>query len=158
MHWQQSVRQIIWIVILHCVCLTAAYASTEEAAVVAAYKNWCSAIGTAKGNAEAITAFYAPDATLLPTLSPEVLFNREGGGKKAYFEGLTSKTDIRCVPEKLYTHLYGDIAVNAGFYEFRFKDGSGHLQKVPARFTFVYENKDGHWLIVSHHSSVVPAH
>jgi hypothetical protein len=27
----------------------------------------------------------------------------------------------------------------------------------PARFSFVYRNRDGRWLIVDHHSSAIPA-
>jgi signal transduction histidine kinase len=52
--------------------------------------------------------------------------------------------------------IYGDIAINTGTHTFsEVRDGKPISR--PARFSFVYRNRDGRWLIVDHHSSAVPA-
>jgi hypothetical protein len=52
--------------------------------------------------------------------------------------------------------VYGDIALNTGTYTFsEVRDGKEITR--PARFSFVYRNRGGRWLIVDHHSSAVPA-
>jgi hypothetical protein len=53
--------------------------------------------------------------------------------------------------------LFGDVAVNTGYYILNtHRDGA--LVLLPARFTFVYQRRDGAWLIVEHHSSARPDH
>ncbi|MCD6039598.1 MAG: Calcium/calmodulin dependent protein kinase Association [Gammaproteobacteria bacterium] len=137
---------------IHC-----AYANhANKVAVQNAYANWCAAISTAKGNSAVISKFYAPGAVLLPTLSPDILVNRNGG-LSAYFTKLTQHTHIKCIPKKLITQFYGDMAVNSGLYDFSYMKENGETEVIPARFTFVYEENDHHqWLIVEHHSSMLP--
>jgi hypothetical protein len=149
-------RNVIFAIVLQGLFAASAFASTAEHAVQKAYENWCNAISTAHGDSHEIVKYYASDAILLPTLSPDILFNRDGGGKHEYFVGLTSKPDIRCIPERLITRLYGHMAINSGFYRFSYTDESGHEKSIPARFTFVYEKIGNRWMIVNHHSSVVP--
>jgi uncharacterized protein (TIGR02246 family) len=51
--------------------------------------------------------------------------------------------------------LDADTAINTGVYRFTLtKDGK--QQQVRARYTYVYELRDGKWLIVNHHSSAMP--
>jgi len=51
--------------------------------------------------------------------------------------------------------VYGDIAINSGSYSFsQLRDG--RTLATPARFTMVFRNRDGRWMIVEHHSSRVP--
>lgn len=45
-----------------------------------------------------------------------------------------------------------NVAQDVGTYTFRFKDGS----TAHARYSFVYEQVDGRWLIAHHHSSAMP--
>jgi ketosteroid isomerase-like protein len=52
--------------------------------------------------------------------------------------------------------VFGDIAINTGTYSFS-NVRAGKPTNLPARFSFVYRNRDGRWLIVDHHSSAVPA-
>jgi hypothetical protein len=54
--------------------------------------------------------------------------------------------------------VYGDLAINTGTYTFigPARDAAGKPISRPARFSFVYRNRDGRWLIVDHHSSAVP--
>lgn len=133
----------------------AAFASNDEDAVKNAYKKWCTAIGKAKGNPHIVVKYYAPHAVLLPTLSPKILINTEGGLNE-YFTRLTSYPSIRCSTEKIITHIHGHVATNSGLYDFIYTDPNGDTVKIPARFTFVYKKIDNKWMIVKHHSSKVP--
>ncbi len=121
-----------------------------------AYNTWCNTISSAK-TAGPIVQLYAPDATLLPTLSSKILKNTNGG-LNGYFNKLVSNKDFKCTPQTLMTNVYGDIAVNSGFYDFSYKVASdGGTKLIPSRFTFVYQKySNGKWMIVTHHSSVVP--
>ncbi len=127
----------------------------NKTAVKNAYTDWCSAVGKAKGRASVMVKFYAPDATLLPTLSPKILVNRHNG-LDAYFIKFTGTPNIQCMPEKLVTQLYGDIAINSGLYNFSYTEKDGKTKTIAARFTFVYQLDNKKWLIVSHHSSILP--
>ena len=52
--------------------------------------------------------------------------------------------------------LDDDSAVDAGVYTFTLTNPDGSTRKVQARYTFVYEKRDGQWLIINHHSSAMP--
>jgi hypothetical protein len=149
----------IFLVFLLLCIIRCAYANNaDKVAVHNAYLNWCTAISEAKGRPSKIAKFYAPDAVLLPTLSPEVLVNRYNG-LNAYFAKLTNHSDIRCTPKKLMTQLEGDIAINSGLYNFSYIEKDGSTKILRARFTFVYKMKEingKQWLIIEHHSSVLP--
>ena len=128
----------------------------DSAGVIKAYNAWCDAIGKARGNALLVVKYYAPHAILLPTLSDKILFN-EHNQLNDYFADLTSYKDIRCETKKLITSMNGeDFAMTSGFYYFIFNDKDGNKITIPARFTFVYKKYDHQWLILQHHSSVLP--
>lgn len=127
----------------------------DKAAVQQAYIDWCNAISKAKGNASVMVKFYAPDAILLPTFYPKILMNRNGG-LNDYFKNFTAQSNLKCIPIKLMTQLYDDVAINSGFYTFTYTDADGSPVTVPARFTIVYELKNKQWLIIEHHSSMKP--
>lgn len=129
----------------------------NKVGVEQAYNNWCRAIGTAKGNSSEVVRYYAPGALLLPTLSYKILVNTRGG-LNAYFTTLTKKPNIKCTTDKLITRLYGNMfAINSGYYTFTFTDTDGRTKAIPARFSFVYERFNQGWLIINHHSSVLPS-
>ena len=109
----------------------------------------------ANGNPDAMAKFYAPDAVLLPTLSPKILVNTNNG-LNDYFVDFTSKKNIKCETNKIIVQSYKDIAVSNGLYTFTYVEKNGKTKTLPARFTFVYKKYDGNWLIVSHHSSLLP--
>jgi len=126
--------------------------------VVKAYNAWCNAIGKARGNPTLVVKYYAPHAILLPTLSDKILFN-EKNELNDYFANLTSYKNIHCVTKKLITVMNSDdFAMTAGFYNFVFIDKNGKNITLPARFTFVYKKYNDQWLIIQHHSSVLPTH
>lgn len=148
-------RLIVILTVIFMMHNAQAAVSEDKLVVQKAYKDWCAAVSEAKGNPEVMVKFYAPDAVLLPTFYPKILVNRDNG-LNDYFKTFTSNPDIKCIPDKLRTQLYHDVAVNSGFYHFTYKDKDGKLVTIPARFTFVYELVNGKWLIIEHHSSMKP--
>lgn len=147
-------NKIVFILVLFFAVFNPAMASDKKE-VEQAYYSWCTAIGTAKGDAAQVVKYYGPNAILLPTLSPKILMNKNGG-LNAYFTKLTSEKNIKCTPQKLITRIYGDVAVNAGLYTFSLQDSKGKNMKIPARFSFVYQKIDKSWMIINHHSSKLP--
>ena len=73
-----------------------------------------------------------------------------------YFRRFTALRNLRGETNRIITRIYGDIAINSGFYTFTYIDDQEKLVLVPARFTFVYRRVNAKWLIIEHHSSVVP--
>ena len=54
--------------------------------------------------------------------------------------------------------VYGDTAINSGTYALlNVAVRDGKPVTIAARFSFVYRNRNGRWVIVDHHSSRVPA-
>jgi len=119
------------------------------------YYQWCKAIGTAKGNPQEVVRFYAPDATLVPTLSHKILHNTDGG-LDAYFSKLTSFPNIHCDPERENIRIHDGTVINSGLYEFSYTNKEGRKVEIPSRFTFVYKRFGDKWLIINHHSSKMP--
>lgn len=134
-----------------------AYADDSQSKneVKKAYEEWCASIGTAKGNPQEMVKYYAPGATLLATYSSTILKNTDHG-LDDYFKKFTGHKDIKCTTDKLITKVNHDMGFNTGYYTFSFVESDGNKKVVPARFTFVYEKENQKWMIVNHHSSVVP--
>jgi hypothetical protein len=140
----------------------------EDAMLVKqAYHDWVKTVENAKGNATEVAALYAPNAVLLPTLSPDIkiklsdttsqeLYDFTSKDIRAYFVNFTKLKDLNAQTEKLYTQIFNDVAINTGLYTFEYLDDKGNKVNVPARFTFVYEKIKGKWLIINHHSSYLP--
>jgi hypothetical protein len=139
----------------------------ERAQIKQAYTDWVKAVETAKGNATQVAALYAPNAILLPTLSPEIkiklsndtsqeLYDFTQADIREYFIAFTKLKDIQATTEQLYTQIFNDVAINTGLYTFEYLDEQGNKIDVPARFTFVYEKIGDKWLIINHHSSYLP--
>jgi len=75
-----------------------------------------------------------------------------------YFNVLrTVPPDYKGVLGEQRIRFYGDVAINSGTYTFlNVAVRDGQPINSAARFSFVYRNRDGRWLIVDHHSSAVP--
>lgn len=117
-----------------------------------AFEKWIAAVST--GSAQAVTALYAPDAVLLPTLSPKV--HDTPGKRRDYFNAFTARKDLKGEVNESYIRVFGDTAVNSGMYTFTYRGDDGATQAVPARFSFVYRRTDEGWMIIDHHSSAAP--
>jgi uncharacterized protein (TIGR02246 family) len=115
----------------------------------AAVEHWATAFNS--NDADAVSKLYAPDATLLGTISPVVTEGREGihdyfarAFSGAASRGGRAKVEIT----ELHSMGLGDNALlGTGFYKFAMG---------PARFTMVFIKQGNDWLIAHHHSSRKP--
>jgi uncharacterized protein (TIGR02246 family) len=121
--------------------------------VAAATQAWIDAMNS--HDADRVVALYDPEAVLWGTRSPALRDNP--ATVRDYFKILrTVPPSYKVVLGEQRIRVYGDIAINTGTYTFsEIRDGK--LITRPARFSFVYRNRGGRWLIVDHHSSAVPA-
>jgi uncharacterized protein (TIGR02246 family) len=102
---------------------------------------------------ESILALYADDACLWGTLSPVQRTDRES--VRDYFDQAFIYQNRKVVFNDVYIRCYGDTAVSSGSYTFSFLK-EGETLTIPSRFSFAYVRHDGRWLIVEHHSSLMP--
>lgn len=123
--------------------------STEEIAQV--FATWKEALET--GDPEIVAAKYSPNAVLLPTASNQVRYER--ASIVEYFTDFLAKNPIVDIVDSRIAILDPDTAIDTGIYRFRFGLGDTKTELV-ARFTYVYERIDRQWLIVNHHSSMMP--
>ena len=116
-----------------------------------AFDQWTAAL--AERDPEKIVACYDKNAVLWGTFSTK----RRNGTEliREYFEQLVLRKHLRAICKNMDIRIYGDIAINSGMYHFTFFDNNLDF-RVPARYTFVYHKVDGEWLIIEHHSSVLP--
>ena len=112
------------------------------------------AIDTAKGDPTKVAALYAKDALLLPTFDNKIL--KTAAERNAYFKNFTAYKNITVSPKTFIVQDFGDTAIASGTYRFYYLNIHDKSESVDARFTFVYENIDGQWMIVNHQSSVLP--
>jgi uncharacterized protein (TIGR02246 family) len=131
---------------------TAAY-TPEQQNVLNASENWQQAIDAR--NPKAIVALYDNNAYFYPTFvneitTPQNLYN--------YFVKLTAKPQLQVIFDQEHPRVYANdtVAVNSGLYTFSYLGPHHHTIEVPARFTFVYLKENDQWLIIEHHSSVLP--
>lgn len=101
---------------------------------------------------EKVADNYAEDAILISTLSNKVRHNHEE--IEDYFEHFLAKQPVVSIDEE-NIRVFEDIAINSGLYTFDILVDGKH-EKIKARYTFVYRKVDGKWLIVEHHSSMLP--
>ena len=126
--------------------------SQEDVAAVA--DRWAQAFSA--GNVEGIIALYDARATLFGTRSP-----RRSDGREAirqYFVATFAgslKRQVTFIEPSI--RVFDDAAaVNTGYYQFTIVLADGQPRAVPARYSFTLVKHDGNWLIVDHHSSVLP--
>ncbi len=121
--------------------------------VGAATQAWIDAMNS--HDTERVVILYDPEAVLWGTVSPTIRDNP--AAIRDYFKGLpTMPSEFKAALGEQRIRVFGDIAINSGTYNFA-SVRDGKPTNVAARFTFVYRNRNGRWLIVDHHSSAVPA-
>lgn len=103
----------------------------------------------------AVASLYDQDAVLWGTVSASVIATP--AGIRQYFERVCSaRMPAKVALGEQNLRTYGDTAVNAGTYTFT-AFPEGQARAFPARYSFTYRKKDGQWLIIEHHSSMMPA-
>jgi uncharacterized protein (TIGR02246 family) len=119
--------------------------------VAALFDEWNAAVAT--GDPEKVADRYASDAVLLPTVSNKVRTNR--AEIVDYFVEFLKKKPSAKILKSHISVLDENSAVDTGTYAFAVTE-NGQQKDVIARYTYVYELRDGKWLIVNHHSSMMP--
>ena len=133
-------------------CCCAEKDSKEVQEVKDVLNVWLNAV--ASGGPDAVMTLYTDHAVLLPTLSGKIC--NDPAKRLEYFTHFTAKDSLKGTINELHTRVLGDVAINSGHYTFTFKEG-GKEVSAAARFSFVYKKTPLGWLIVDHHSSLVPA-
>lgn len=120
----------------------------SETDILGLFDRWNAALQT--GDPKQVAALYdGTDGILLPTVSNQVRHNH--AEIEDYFVHFLAKGPNGKIDES-NIRIFGDLAINSGVYTFTFANGDN----VQARFTYVYKNVGGEWLIVEHHSSAMP--
>lgn len=120
--------------------------------IAALFDRWNAALAT--GDAHRVASLYAPDAVLLPTISARIRTNR--AEIVEYFEHFLESKPVGRIQERFIDVLSPTSAVDTGLYQFTLTNKDGSRTRVDARYTFVYKLRAGRWLIINHHSSVLP--
>lgn len=141
-------------VLLLLIISTLSFAQTTQQELRNTYDHWTLAVSTAKGKPAQVLALYEPNAILVATFAPAPLTTRQE--ITDYFTKLTANKNMSIETLQFIPQFYGNIAIASGIYVFRFTDAANKKVAVKARYSFVYYNDHGHWLIVNHHSSQVP--
>lgn len=126
---------------------TAVCASTDPARIAALFDRWNASLAT--GDPARVAANYAPDAVLLPTVTNEP--RTTPADIRDYFVKFLKNKPEGTIDKRIIK-IGCNVAQDVGTYTFRFGDGA----TVKARYTYVYEYRDGQWLIAHHHSSAMP--
>jgi len=126
---------------------------STKAQIAALFDGWSAAVET--GDPEVVADRYAKDAVLLPTLSAQIRTDR--AGIVDYMTGFLAKKPVPAKVETVINVLDDNSALDTGLYEFKLTDPvTGEKSTAEARYTFEYEKRGGKWLIVNHHSSLLP--
>ncbi|MCQ4043017.1 SgcJ/EcaC family oxidoreductase [Streptantibioticus rubrisoli] len=120
--------------------------------IAALFDQWNAALAT--GDPSRVADLYAPDAVLLPTVSDRIRTNR--AEIVDYFRHFLESKPVGRIQRRVINILGPTAAVDTGLYQFTLTKANGTKSKVDARYTFVYALRGGRWLIINHHSSVLP--
>jgi uncharacterized protein (TIGR02246 family) len=125
---------------------------TTPAQIAALFDRWNESLAT--HDPDKVTANYAPDAVLLATVSNRP--RTDSAAIKDYFVHFL-ELNPRGVIDTRTIRIGCNTASDVGTYTFSLSGKTpGTTETVKARYSYVYEWRDGRWLIVHHHSSVMP--
>ena len=121
---------------------------TSEAEIAALFDRWNQALKT--DDIRKIVALYAEKSILLPTLSNKPRLTP--AEKEEYFIHFLRKRPFARIDFR-EIEIGCNMAVDSGLYTFTFaKTG----ETASGRYSFTYRWDGSQWLIVSHHSSLMP--
>lgn len=115
--------------------------------IAALFDRWNDSLRT--GDPDKVVANYAPDGVLLPTVSNQA--RTTPAAIKDYFVKFLKNKPQGTIDDR-FIRIGCNVAQDVGNYTFKYANG----KTVHARYTYVYEWKDGKWLIAHHHSSAMP--
>ena len=146
---KRSIYSVLLLILL--VTVPSAWAGPKDE-VAAATAKWANVF--TDDNPDKILALYDKDAVLWGTLSPKRRDDPEA--IKDYFvKAFAALPQHKVSFGDQLIRVYGNTAINTGYYTFTYvKDGEA--KSLPSRYSFTYVKKGKKWLIVDHHSSVMP--
>lgn len=124
----------------------------DKESIMYALQVWVRAVES--GNVQEALSLYHPKAVLSGAFSKTLRDHPAAIGD--YFEHFLAFEDLKVNVVSVVVRGFDEVSVITGFYNFT------HILKekrttVNARFSFTYvPDEKGHWLIVDHHSSVLP--
>jgi uncharacterized protein (TIGR02246 family) len=123
----------------------------EPKAVAALFDDWNFALSSL--DASQVAQRYWPNAVLLPTASNTP--RTTPAMVRDYFEHFLARRPRGHIDSRT---IQGgcNLAMDMGTYTFSMMDDKGVTSEVAARYTFVYQYRDGGWKILHHHSSAMP--
>jgi uncharacterized protein (TIGR02246 family) len=126
--------------------------TVKKEQIAALFDRWNKSLAT--HDAAKVTANYAPDAVLLATVSNTP--RTDPAAIKDYFVHFLERNPKGVINTRTI-HLGCNTAYDVGTYTFTL-DGKapGTTEAVKARYSYIYELRNGQWLIVHHHSSAMP--
>lgn len=133
-------------------CQSLPSVDVSQTEVAAATQRWANAFNDC--DSQRAAALYDGTAVLWGTVSPTIISSATGVAQ--YFErACASRPQPKVVFGEQKIRIYGDTAVNSGTYTFTVFP-AGQARELPARYSFTYRKLGGQWLIVDHHSSLMP--
>lgn len=127
-------------------------APVDDAMIEAQFDRFNAAWATK--NPDTVSAMFAPDAVLLPTLSDEERTTPAGINK--YFVHFLEKAPVARI-DSSSVRLGCNMAARMGNWSVDLTDSkTGEKSTARARYTFVYRFADGGWWIEHLHSSLLP--
>jgi uncharacterized protein (TIGR02246 family) len=127
-------------------------AQVAKPQIEALFDRWNASLAT--HDADKVAANYAPDAVLLATVSNRPRTDR--AAIKEYFVHFLERDPQGAINTRT-VGIGCNEAFDVGTYTFRvLGKAPGTTEDIKARYTFIYELRDGQWLIVHHHSSAMP--
>ena len=125
--------------------------TTSAAEVRGLFSRWNNSLQTL--DPAKVTANYSEEAVLWPTVANKPRTTH--AEIQDYFVHFLEKKPHGEI-NKSHVKIGCNKAYDVGVYTFALTGKDGVVQHVRARYSFVYEYKDGQWLISHHHSSAMP--
>ena len=147
--WQTAIGALLLLLLAHNAFAEERADDAVSVQVAAATAEWISTFNTR--DPARISALYAPDAILWGTVSRTIRTKPEEI-LEYFIESATRRPDLRMSLGEYHVRVYGDIAINSGYYTSR-NPVDGQEVVTPMRFTFTYRRQGGRWMIINHHSS-----
>lgn len=106
-----------------------------------------------KADLAAIQAQYASDAVFFPTFINSA---RTPDERQVFLQALINKKPTAIINPDQRIRLFENVATCSGTWIFDVNNAEGLREKKPVRYLFVFEKRNGKWLIIEQHVSAFP--